>query len=360
MSQRRRPILVVPSVVLAMAVLVGLPAGAHACELLDQLLVGCAPPPPPTDQPPPSLPSLEDLPGVITLPTASPAPSPAPAPPRPPSTTPVLVPEAARHLLDLANAERAAVGAQPLAARADVTEIAAGHSLAMAKRGAVWHNAAFVTDLVGDLLGATWVRGENVAWSNDVDHAHRLLIDSPAHRRNMLDPRYAVAGFAVARSGDGNYWVTQNFLESISSPVPPSPPPPTASQDAAPPSPTPDPAREVATAPGSPVAPSTSGASSPDRPPRSSEELDPSPVPVPDRFDGAVLVAGQRRPPMDGVPPGMGALAAILVGVVAVAHGLWWWTGRPEPCVGAGDGERRPELPTVRHRPPSLSTGGRR
>nr|MDP9005485.1 CAP domain-containing protein [Actinomycetota bacterium] len=196
------------------------------------------------------------------------------------------------------------------------------------KRGAVWHNAAYVTDLVGDLLGATWVRGENVVWSNDVDHAHRLLLDSPAHRMNMLDPRYAVAGFAVARSGDGNYWVTQNFLEPISSPVPSSSPPPTASQDAAAPSAAPDPAREVVTAPGSPVAPSTSGASSPDRPTRSSEELDPSLVPVPDRVDGAVLVAGQRRPVVAGAPPGMAVLAAILVGVVAVGHGLWWWAGR--------------------------------
>ena len=325
MALRPRPTLVLVVMVLAFTVLVALPVRAQACELVNQLLVGCAPPAPTPGSPPVTVPPLEELPGVITLPSSPEAPAvPAvPEPTLPPllGGKPVLVPEAARHLLGLANVERAAVGAQPLTMRSDVTEVAAGHSLAMAERGAIWHNAAYVTDAVADLLQATWVRGENVAWSDDVDHAHRLLMESPAHRMNMLDPRYSVAGFAVARSADGNYWVTQNFLQPISSPAPrrPAAPAPVGSA----------PTLESASPPG-PRSPSASTA------PLVPPTVDSDPVPEglvdaqadvaivgTERLGGAVLAAEAAT--TKGAPPaGVAVLAAALVGLVALGHGVSW------------------------------------
>ncbi len=332
MLSRRRPVLAVPTVPLAVALLVGLPIGARACELVDQLLVGCSPPPvpPPADQPPPPLPPLEDLPGVILLPTDPGRPGPPPPPVRPPTGKPVLLPEAALHLLDLANAERAAVGSQPLTSRPDVAEVAATHSLAIAERGSIWHNAAYVTDVVADLLQATSVRGENVAWSSDLGHAHRLLTQSAAHRMNTLDPRYSVAGFAVARSSDGNYWVTQNFLQPVAAPVPlPTPRAPSA-----------PPARRSRGCRGTGTAAAAGVA-------RSNPALDhgctripeagfalrrvrpPPRLQIPGRLAGAVLVGDQ--PAGDATPPGIAALAAALAGTVAVGDGLAWWSRRYSP-----------------------------
>ena len=329
MSSRLRAVLAVPVLVLAVTSLVALPGRAHACELLNQLLVGCAPPAPAPGLPTPvPLPPLGDLPGVITLPT-TPPPAPPPPPPSPQlGGRPVLVPEAARHLLDLANAERAAVGSQPLTSRPDVTEVAAGHSMAMAERGAIWHNAAYVTDAVADLLRATWVRGENVAWSSDIDHAHRLLMDSPAHRSNMLDPRYSVAGFAVARSGDGNYWVTQNFLQPSGAspgPVPiasPGSPPLAVGVPSAPPAPEP-------AALGEPIAPapSTTGGPAPVAPGHTAGAAS-APEPGPQGLDGAVLATDVAAA---GTAGGMGTLAAGLAAVVALGHGASWWSARARP-----------------------------
>ncbi len=242
----------------------------------------------------------------------------------------MLLPEAALHLLDLANAERAAVGSQPLTSRPDVAEVAATHSLAIAERGSIWHNAAYVTDVVADLLQATSVRGENVAWSSDLGHAHRLLTQSAAHRMNMLDPRYSVAGFAVARSSDGNYWVTQNFLQAVVAPAPlptpraPSAPAPAVAGAAAEPAPQ--------RPPGSPAAPRPSTTAVPG----SQRPASPSGVsvrPSPGADSRAIRRCRARGRPAGGgtTPPGIAALAAALAGTVAVGDGLAWWSRRYSP-----------------------------
>lgn len=334
MFSPRRPVLVASALVLAVIVLVGVPVRAQACELLNQLLVGCStePAPPPSSQPPPSLPPLGDLPGVITLPGSPEPPKtlpPTPAPASPTKGEPVLDRAAANRLLELANGARAAVGAQALTSRPDVVEIAAGHSLAMAERGSIFHNVEFVTDVVADLLQATWVRGENVAWSNNsIEHAHRLLMQSQAHRTNLLDPRYSVAGFAVARSSDGNYWVTQNFLE----PRPVRTRPRPAATPVVPKPATPFVERVVGPTPQRMVAPLVPMAepSAPPAPhvvePRRPMVL-PRTVPtVPERLSGAVLVAGQSPP--EPAPSGVTALAGALAVIVALGHGVSWWVAR--------------------------------
>lgn len=324
MSLRRRP--VTAMVALAIVMVVALPAPARACELLDHLLVGCEA----TPQPGPPPPLVPGIGGVITLPTVpGPAPPAPPPPPPPPPASPsttgvVLVPEAARHLLALANQERAAAGAPPVMAREDVTRRAEAHSLAMADRGSIWHDASFVTQATASLLGATSIMGENVAWSTHLDDAHRRLMASPGHRTNLVDPRYSVAGFAVARSGDGKFYVTQQFLQ----PAGPAPAPPAGTAPGLPTAPATAPRPDRAAVPVAAagdipaLGPTTPAADPPARSPAGTATgIAAETVAGPGRADGAVLATATPAP----APGGRGwATAAALALMTAVWAGLGW------------------------------------
>jgi uncharacterized protein YkwD len=126
--------------------------------------------------------------------------------------SPVVVADAASHMLDLANQERAAAGVPALTMRADVTSVAVAHSQAMAGDGNLRHNDDYFTSASHNALNAKLL-GENVAQNPDVDDAHHRLMNSEGHRANLLDPHFSVVGIAVVRDGDGEYWITQDFLE---------------------------------------------------------------------------------------------------------------------------------------------------
>lgn len=120
--------------------------------------------------------------------------------------------DAAARLVSLANDERARRGLPDLTVRADVTDIAHGHSRAQAERGTIWHNDAYFSDSMKDRLGARTV-GENVAMNSSVDDAHRRLMASAGHRANILSGSFSVVGVAVVRSSSGTLYITQNFVE---------------------------------------------------------------------------------------------------------------------------------------------------
>lgn len=326
------------TVLVALVVLsvVAFPSPAQACQLLNNLLVGCAPTPGP--EPPPPL--ISGIDGVITLPTVPgpvpPPPAPAPAPPPPPGAgVVVLLPDAARQLLGRANQERAATGARAVVARDDVTRRAEAHSLDMARRGSIWHDASFVTRTTASLLGATQIMGENVAWSTDLDDAHRRLMASPGHRTNLLDPRYSVAGFAVARSVDGKYYVTQQFLQRAG-PAPASaaaaaaPPPGTPAGLSPGPTTTPPPA-------GAPVPGSAAGATQVPGATTPAHDLPAlslaGTATRPGRADGAVLAT---EVPAPAPTRRRAAAATALALVVAVVAGHGWRVSRPHSLAAAG------------------------
>ena len=135
----------------------------------------------------------------------------APAPPPPELTSA----EAAARLLSLLNDERARAGLAPFALRADVTEIAAGWSAAMARAAHLSHNDAYFTQETRSRLDARML-GENVARNSSVDGAHRALMGSPPHRANILDGRFLVIGIG-AELRDGSWWVTQDFVQPATS-----------------------------------------------------------------------------------------------------------------------------------------------
>ncbi|MDQ1375085.1 MAG: hypothetical protein QOJ09_2423, partial [Actinomycetota bacterium] len=151
----------------------------------------------------------------VTTPPATVAPAPAPpSAPAAPAGPAAFDPAAsAQHLLDLTNAERAAVGVGPLTMRADVTAIAQGQSAAMAAAGTIWHNEAYLTQPVRASLGAAML-GENVGMAGSIDQVHQALMDSPGHKANILEPKFSIVGMAAVRGSDGLIFITQDFVQT--------------------------------------------------------------------------------------------------------------------------------------------------
>lgn len=179
----------------------GQSASAAVCWL------GCKPTKPttPTTQPTPPAPT-------------PPAPAPAPAPPPAPAPAAFDPAAAAQRILDLSNAERAAVGLGPMVMRDDVVAIARGHSTAMAAAQSIWHNEQYLTTEVRTALGAGML-GENVGMGGSVDSIHAGFMESPGHKANVLEPRFNVVGMAVVKAGT-TLFITQDLVETKGAPRP--------------------------------------------------------------------------------------------------------------------------------------------
>ena len=55
--------------------------------------------------------------------------------------------------------------------------------------------------------------GENLAYAPSVETAHEGLMESPGHKRNILDPKYRRIGIGVIDSGIYGRMFTQNFAD---------------------------------------------------------------------------------------------------------------------------------------------------
>ena len=156
--------------------------------------------------------------GCKTPPTTK-APTPAPAAPAPaPAPAPVAVPaafnpdSAAQRILELTNAERAAVGLPGLSMRADILGIAQGQSAAMAAAGTIWHNEQFLNQATRKALAANML-GETVGMGATVEQIHTALMLSPGHKANILEGAFSIVGMAVAKGPDGMLYLTQDFMQ---------------------------------------------------------------------------------------------------------------------------------------------------
>jgi uncharacterized protein YkwD len=125
--------------------------------------------------------------------------------------------------LALINQERRARGLGVLTQDPLLREVARRHSRDMAERGYFAHEApteSLRTPMERYLAGlgrrpGYAVVGENLFYCSElgVQRGHRSLMESPGHRRNILDKRYEAAGVGVYVSPDGEYFVTQMFLK---------------------------------------------------------------------------------------------------------------------------------------------------
>ena len=126
--------------------------------------------------------------------------------------------EAETRLLEIANRDRAAAGLSMLEIHKGLTEAARQHAMAMAEAHELSHQLPGEAVLSNRVASATNLRldevGENVALDSTVVSAQKHLMQSPPHRRNLLDGNFNVAGFAVVRTG-GQLWVVQDFAHRL-------------------------------------------------------------------------------------------------------------------------------------------------
>jgi len=138
-------------------------------------------------------------------------------------------------LLELINAERAKVGAQPLAFDGHLNDAAERHSQWMIGADVFSHtgvNGTTPTDRMkaaGFVFSGSWASAENIAWASlrgpsgyedEVQLLHTNLMNSPGHRANLLNPEYREVGVGF-EVGEFQGWqaafVTEDFAKSSGS-----------------------------------------------------------------------------------------------------------------------------------------------
>lgn len=125
-------------------------------------------------------------------------------------------PASEARMLQLVNAERANNGLQPLVLDPRLVGAARAHSEEMFRLSYFAHDSP-VAGSPFDRMQRAGVRfdlaGENLAYAPDVDSAHRGLMNSPEHRRNILTPGFRHVGIGIVSAGSWGRMFTQNFTD---------------------------------------------------------------------------------------------------------------------------------------------------
>ena len=124
-------------------------------------------------------------------------------------------------LLELANQSRQQAGAPPLHESKNLFAAARTHARLMVKNQQLSHQFDGESSLMTRLteVGLQIDRaGENVAYNASTEKAFAALMQSPPHRRNLLDPNFNTAGFAAFWS-NGRLYVVQDFAHQSPSVV---------------------------------------------------------------------------------------------------------------------------------------------
>ncbi len=117
-------------------------------------------------------------------------------------------------IANLVNEERVERGVSSLSYDPELVPVARGHSHEMVELGYFSHTSPNTGTLVDRLrdYGVDYVQaGENLAYAPSVSVAHRGLMQSDGHRRNILDPGFERIGVGVVVAPDGTLMVTQVF-----------------------------------------------------------------------------------------------------------------------------------------------------
>jgi uncharacterized protein YkwD len=121
-------------------------------------------------------------------------------------------------LLQLANESREQAGAPRLRMDTSLSEAAREHARLMAEREQLAHQFQGEPALLQRIAAVSPLRldraGENVAYNSDIERTHEALMQSPPHRRNLLDPTFNVAGIAAIWSA-GRLYVVQDFAREV-------------------------------------------------------------------------------------------------------------------------------------------------
>ena len=136
-----------------------------------------------------------------------------------------------QYLLELINAERAKVGAQPLAFDGDLNEASEGHSQWMigtdtfSHTGSGGSTAGQRMTAAGYAFTGSWSWGENIAYAttrspaglqDEVLLLHTNLMNSSGHRANILNDNYREVGLGFETGdygGRDSAFVTEDFAK---------------------------------------------------------------------------------------------------------------------------------------------------
>ncbi len=132
-------------------------------------------------------------------------------------TTPAIDSDAEKEILQLVNLERARAGLKSLREDPALQKAARAHSRIMAGAHQLSHEVGAEPrfDKRLALAGASFdLSGENIAFNQTAEGAHRGLMNSPPHRKNILNPEFDAVGIGVVRVGE-NIWVTQDFARQF-------------------------------------------------------------------------------------------------------------------------------------------------
>lgn len=156
------------------------------------------------------------VPVVERPPVQPPTPVEPPAPAEPPATGDVQSLTAAEaRMVELVNAERSKAGAPPLAVDLTLTRLARQKSADMIKLNYFDHQSPTYGSPF-DMMKAAGVTyrtaGENLAGAPTVDRAHTSLMNSPGHRRNILNPAFTHIGIGIVEGGPYGLMITQMFI----------------------------------------------------------------------------------------------------------------------------------------------------
>ncbi len=125
-------------------------------------------------------------------------------------------PGAERKMLQLINRDRAREGLQPLVMDAELVQVARAHSEEMFRLSYFSHESRR-TGTPQDRLDCNnisyLVAGENLAYQPNVVTAHRELMNSPGHRKNIMSLLYKRVGIGVIKGGLYGQMFTQEFTD---------------------------------------------------------------------------------------------------------------------------------------------------
>ncbi len=125
-----------------------------------------------------------------------------------------LAPEEAK-MLELVNAERTSRGLRPLTVDFRLVELARKKSQDMIDKNYFAHNSPTYGSPF-DMMKSAGIEyrlaGENLAGAPEVATAHKALMNSEGHRRNILNPGFTKIGIGVAKGGPYGMMFTQMFI----------------------------------------------------------------------------------------------------------------------------------------------------
>jgi len=128
--------------------------------------------------------------------------------------------ELGRRLFETANRERVSRGLPALRSDPALEALAREQSEDMARLGLLAHLSGTGDTLTERLRKAGvyfTANAENVARSDSFDPEllHESFMNSPEHRKALLNPEFDETGMAIARGADGDYYATQDFIRSL-------------------------------------------------------------------------------------------------------------------------------------------------